>query len=378
MRAFDIVLFGASGFTGALTAARLARVAGPDVRWALAGRDRAKLERLGLDVPILIADATDPASLAAIARQTRVLVTTVGPYIRYGEPLVAACAEAGTHYLDLTGEPEFVDRMYTRYDALAASTGAKLVHACGFDSIPWDLGVLHTVSQLPEGVPLKVSGFLRVHGSPSGGTLASVLSIASRPLGGLAAATQRRSAEPRPPGRRISATSGVLRYVGGWALPMPTVDPQIVGHSARLLDRYGPDFTYRQYLAVKQLPAALAVVAGASTLVTLAQIPPVRDLLAGRVTPGTGPSPEQRSRNWFKATFLGQGGGERVVTEVAGGDPGYDETAVMLSEAALCLAFDDVPDRAGGQLTTASAMGRPLIDRLHKAGITFSTREPAA
>ncbi|MBT2224464.1 trans-acting enoyl reductase family protein [Nonomuraea sp. NEAU-A123] len=376
-RTYDIVLFGASGFTGALTAAYLAKTAGPEVRWALAGRDRAKLERLGLNAPILVADATDPASLAAIAREARVVVTTVGPYIRYGEPLVAACAEAGTHYLDLTGEAEFVDRMYVRYHRLATTTGAKLVHACGFDSIPYDLGVLFTVGQLPEHVPLKVSGFLRSEMRASGGTRASAMTIVSRPLQLLDAAARRRAAEPRTPGRRISSLPGGLRYVGGWALPMPSLDPQIVGRSARLLDRYGPDFTYRQYYAVKGLPAALAVAAGAGTIAALAQIAPVRDWMAGRIKPGDGPTPEQRARNWFKITFLGEGGGRRVVTEVAGGDPGYDETAKMLSESALCLAFDDVPEIAG-QVTTASAMGRPLIDRLRRAGITFSTREPTS
>ncbi|MFD1542322.1 saccharopine dehydrogenase family protein [Nonomuraea guangzhouensis] len=376
-RSYDIVLFGASGFTGALTASYLAKEAGPEVRWALAGRDRAKLERLGIDAPILVADATDPASLAAIAREARVVVTTVGPYLRYGEPLVAACAEAGTHYLDLTGEAEFVDRMYVRHHQRATTTGAKLVHACGFDSIPYDLGVLFTVGQLPEHVPLKVSGFLRSEMRASGGTLASAMTIVSRPLQLLDAAARRRAAEPRPPGRRISSLPGGLRYVGGWALPMPSLDPQIVGRSARLLDRYGPDFTYRQYYAVKGLPAALAVAAGAGTMAALAQIAPVRDWMAGRVKPGDGPTPEQRARNWFKITFLGEGGGRRVVTEVAGGDPGYDETAKMLGESALCLAFDDVPEIAG-QVTTAAAMGRPLIDRLRRAGITFSTREPTS
>ncbi|MFG1681969.1 saccharopine dehydrogenase family protein [Nonomuraea sp. NPDC049269] len=376
-RSYDIVLFGASGFTGALTASYLARTAGPEVRWALAGRDRAKLERLGIDAPILVADATDPASLAAIAREARVVVTTVGPYLRYGEPLVAACAEAGTHYLDLTGEAEFVDRMYVRYHRRASTTGAKLVHACGFDSIPYDLGVLFTVGQLPEHVPLKVSGFLRSEMRASGGTRASAMTIISRPLQLLDAAARRRAAEPPPPGRRVSSLPGGLRYVGGWALPMPSLDPQIVGRSARLLDRYGPDFTYRQYYAVKGLPTALAVAAGAGTMAALAQIPPVRDWMASRVKPGDGPTPEQRARNWFKITFLGEGGGRRVVTEVAGGDPGYDETAKMLGESALCLAFDDVPEIAG-QVTTASAMGRPLIDRLRRAGITFSTREPTS
>ncbi|MGA4990421.1 saccharopine dehydrogenase family protein [Nonomuraea bangladeshensis] len=372
-RPYDIVLFGASGFTGALTAAYLAAAAPPGTRWALAGRDPAKLERLGLDVPILLADAADRAALADLAAGTRVLATTVGPYIVHGEPLVAACAEAGTHYLDLTGEPEFVDRTYLRHHDLAARTGAKLVHACGFDSIPWDLGVLHTVGLLPENVPLTVSGFLRGNGRPSGGTLSTVLTVAGRPRQAAEAAAQRRAAEPRPKGRRISSRAGGVRYVGGWALPMPTLDPMIVGRSARLLDRYGPDFTYRQHFAVRTLPRALAVAAGAGALAVAAALPPARDLLRARLRPGQGPSPEQRAKSWFRVTFLGEGGGERVITEVAGGDPGYDETAKMLGESALCLAFDDLPERAG-QLTTASAMGQALIDRLVRAGISFTTR----
>ncbi|MEO3886113.1 saccharopine dehydrogenase NADP-binding domain-containing protein [Nonomuraea sp. B5E05] len=372
-RPYDIVLFGASGFTGALTAAYLARAAGPGTRWALAGRDRAKLERLGLDVPILLADATDAGSLAELARQTRVLATTVGPYITYGEPLVAACADAGTHYLDLTGEPEFVDRVYVRHHDRAVSSGAKIVHACGFDSIVFDLGTLYTVSQLPKDVPLTVSAFLRANARFSSGTLMSAMSIVGRARQAAEAGGRRRSAEAGPLGRRVSARAGGLRYVGGWALPMPTVDPRIVGRSARLLDRYGPDFAYRQHIAVKTLPAALAVVAGAGVFAMVSQVPAVRGWLQSRVKPGEGPSPEQRAKSWFKVTFLGEGGGERVVTEVAGGDPGYDETAKMLAESALCLAFDDVPDLAG-QLTTASAMGRPLIDRLRAAGIAFTTR----
>ncbi|MEU7896794.1 saccharopine dehydrogenase NADP-binding domain-containing protein [Nonomuraea sp. NPDC049152] len=373
-RMYDIVLLGATGFTGALTAEYLSRVAPAGCRWALAGRDRAKLEALGLDVPLLHADVTEPASLDALAGRARVVATTVGPYIRYGEPLVKACAQAGTHYVDLTGEPEFVDRMFVRYDGLARGTGAKIVHACGFDSIPYDLGVLYTVELLPSDVPLKVSGFLRGDGRPSGGTLQSAVTAMSRARQMAEAATQRRSAEIRPKGRRVSALPGGLRYVGGWALPMPTIDHQIVGRSARALDRYGPDFTYRQYFAVRRLPSALAVAAGAGAMTVVAQIPAGRDWLVKRIAAGDGPSAEQRARSWFRLTLLGEGGGERVITEVSGGDPGYSETAKMLAESALCLAFDDVPDVAG-QLTTAVAMGRPLIDRLQAAGIRFATRE---
>jgi short subunit dehydrogenase-like uncharacterized protein len=159
-RPHDVVLFGATGFTGALTAEYLVANAG-EARVALAGRDREKLEKLDTGLPLLHADAEDPGSLREMAESARVVITTVGPYIKYGEPLVAGCAEAGTDYVDLTGEPEFVDRMYIRHDAMAQETGARIVHCCGFDSIPHDLGVYFTVQQLPEGAPIKVEGFVR-------------------------------------------------------------------------------------------------------------------------------------------------------------------------------------------------------------------------
>ncbi|WP_442790435.1 saccharopine dehydrogenase family protein [Nonomuraea sp. NBC_01738] len=363
---YDIVLFGATGYTGRLIATYLAGVDG--LSWAVAGRDPARLEALGLGAPVLVADAADRESLARMAAAARVVITTVGPYITYGDALVGACAENGTHYVDLTGEPEFVDRMFLKYQDMATSSGAKIVHACGFDSMPYDLGVLHTVERLPEGVPLKVTGFLRGGGRPSGGTFHSAVTALSRAREMAAAATQRYSAEIRPSGRRVSVRPGGLRFVGGYALPMPTIDPQIVGRSAWALDRYGPDFTYRQYFAVKRLTEALAVSAGAGALAVLAQIPPARSWLLDRLAPGEGPTPEQRAASWFRLTLLGEGGGERVVTEVSGEDPGYGGAARMIAEAALCLAFDETPKLAG-QLTTATAMGRPLIDRLRRAGV---------
>ncbi|MER6173826.1 saccharopine dehydrogenase NADP-binding domain-containing protein [Streptosporangium sp. NPDC001681] len=381
-RPYDIVLFGATGFTGALTAEYLARNAAPALRWALAGRNRAKLEavrdRIGLpELPLLHADVTDPASLVEIARQARVVATTVGPYVSYGEPLVAACADAGTHYADITGEPEFVDRMFIRHHERARRTGAKLVHACGFDSVPHDLGAYFTVRRLPEGVPLEVSGFVRASGAASGGTAHSAVMAISRFRQTAEAAHVRRELEIVPGAAAASRTRktrgmpGPVRYVGGWALPLPTLDPQIVARSARALDRYGPDFTYRHHFAVRRLPVALGLATGVGALALLAQIPPARSLLLRRFAPGEGPGVEQRARSWFKVTFLGLGGGARVVTEVAGGDPGYGETAKMLGESALCLATDDLPE-VSGQLTTAVAMGDALIGRLVRAGITFT------
>ncbi|MEU3788199.1 saccharopine dehydrogenase family protein [Streptomyces fructofermentans] len=382
-RAYDIVLFGATGFVGALTAEYLAAHAPEGLRWAIAARDTARLERLRerlasidpacAELPVLRADASDPASLRALAEQARVVATTVGPYLSHGEGLVAACADAGADYLDLCGEPEFVDLTYVRHDARARETGARLVHACGFDSIPHDLGAYFTVRQLPEGVPLTVDGFVRAEGMFSGGTFASALNQFSRGRQMIAAARDRGRHEPRLMGRRAAAPPSAPRYskeVGAWALPLPTIDAQIVRRSARALECYGPDFRYRHYAAVRTLPFAVGGVAGAGAVFAAAQVPPVRRWLSDRLKPGDGPDEAKRARSWFSVRFVGEGGGRRVFTEVAGGDPGYGDTAKMLAESALCLAFDDLPATAG-QVTTAVAMGDTLIERLRGAGITF-------
>lgn len=378
-RAHDIVLIGATGFTGALTASYLAEATrGGTTRWALAGRNREKLaalaQRLGVDVPLLHADVDDPASLRALAESTRVVATTVGPYIRYGEPLVAACAAAGTDYADLTGEPEFVDLMYVRHHATAERNGARLVHCCGFDSIPHDLGALFTVQQLPEGQPLKVAGYVRAGARMSGGTLDSALTAFSHIRSSAQAAGERRKAEGRPDGRRVHGERGLPKHVGGavgWALPLPTIDPQVVLRSARALERYGPDFSYGHYAAFRRLPMAVSAGVTLPSLVLAAQLGPVRKALTSRLGSGQGPSEAERAKSWFKVRFEGSSAdGTKVVTEVAGGDPGYTETAKMLAESALCLAHDALPERAG-QLTTAVAMGDPLRERLQRAGMTF-------
>jgi short subunit dehydrogenase-like uncharacterized protein len=377
-REHDVVLLGGTGFTGALTAQELARRAPQGTRWALAGRNRGKLEalrdELGADVPLLHADVTDPASLREVAASARVIATTVGPYVHYGEPVVAACASAGTDYCDLTGEPEFVDRMYVEHHAEAERTGARLVHACGFDSIPHDLGVLFTVEQLPEGVPLRVRGFVRAGGTASGGTFHSAVTAFSRVRQTTKAHSERRRVEPRPEGRTVRALKtvpGREPSLGMWTLPLPTIDPQVVLRSARALERYGPDFAYGHYVALRHLPVAAGGVAGVGALFALAQLPPTRKLLLDRLKPGEGPSPEQRAKGWFKVRFIGEGGGRRVETEVSGGDPGYGDTSKMLAESALCLALDELPATAG-QVTTAQAMGQALIDRLRSAGIGFA------
>ncbi len=373
---FDVVLFGATGFTGGLTAAYLA-AAGSGTRWAVAGRNPDKLaalrDHLGLDVPVLVADSTDPASLRRVAEQTRVVATTVGPYVMHGEPLVAACAETGTDYVDLTGEPEFVDRMYVRHHATAQRSGARLVHACGFDSIPADLGAQFTVRQLPDDRGIAVRGYVTLRGVPSGGTVASAVAAFARFRQASTAHRERRQFEERSTARRVRTISerpGYDRAIRRWVLPLPTIDPQIVLRSAMSLPEYGPDFSYGHFVALRSPITAAAIAAGAGSAFVLAQLPPTRDLLLRGRPAGSGPDEKQRASGWFRVRFLATAGDQRVTTEVAGGDPGYGETAKMLAESALCLAHDDLPP-VTGQLTTAVAMGEALRSRLQRSGITF-------
>lgn len=376
-REHDVVVYGATGFTGALTAQYLAEHADAGTRWAIAGRTQSKLDdtlrTIEADVPTIVADSTDAKSLRALAGSTKVVITTVGPYIEHGEPLVAACAAAGTAYVDLTGEPEFMDLMYVRHHREAARTGARIIHACGFDSIPQDLGAHFTVQQLPEGVPIAIEAFIRAGGNPSGGTVASALGIMGRYRQGQKVHRERLNLEPATPGRAQRIVLGRPkrdRATGLYLLPMPTIDPQIVRQSAQALDRYGPDFSYAPYVAVKKAPQWVGLGAGIPALFGIAQLGPARKLISSRIPQGTGPSPEQRAKGWFKVRFRGTAGDTVVETQVSGGDPGYGETSKMLAESALCLAHDDLPD-AAGQVTTAQAMGDALRERLVRAGIAF-------
>jgi short subunit dehydrogenase-like uncharacterized protein len=389
-RKYDLALFGATGFTGGLTAEYLAANAPEGLSWALVGRNRDKLEAVrarlasaspAAPVPDLIqADAADRAALAKVAESARVVITTVGPYALYGEPIVAACAAAGTDYVDLTGEPEFVDRMWVAHHTEAQRSGARLIHCCGFDSIPHDLGAYFTVQHLPEGVPLKVDGYVRSNGSFSGGTYHSAINGFARARQTLGAAKERRRGEPRPSGREIHSTSPTIRRdseLGGWVVPLPTIDGSVVRRSAAALDRYGPNFTYGHHMVAKRLGTIAALGAGVGTVAMLAPLPPTRKLLLKVKSPGEGPDEAERAKSWFKVRFVGEGGGKRVVGEVSGGDPGYGETTKMLAESALCLAFDELPE-SSGQVTTAVAMGDALLERVQRAGVSFRLLEPAA
>ena len=376
-RPFDLVLYGATGFTGGLVARYLARRLDLErVRWALAGRSASKLgarrrelerddSRLA-DVGLIEASSDDPESLRAMCRQAKLVMTTVGPYARYGEPLVSACVEERTHYLDLTGEPLWWQAMVDRYHERAAANETLIIPCCGFDSIPYDAGALFTAAQLPSDQPLTIDAYAYARGSFSGGTWASAID-AMRQTGKASRGTGSGSGGPRP---RIHFAEDV----GRWAVPAPTIDPMVVRRSVELMPQnYGTGLRYREYFAPKNLINTAGLLAGVGVLVAATRFGPTRKLLAKVRPPGEGPSPEQRARSWFRVDFVGRGGGREVRTHVSGGDPGYDETAKMMSEAALTLLedFDELPLR-GGVVTPAAALGMGLIERLQSAGMEFA------
>ncbi len=382
-RDLDLVLFGATGFTGGLTAEYLAEHGPTGLRWAIAGRNAEKLaavrHRLAVldpvlaDLELIVVDASDAAGLADVVARTKAVITTIGPYLQFGAPLVAACAEAGTDYVDLTGEPEFVDRMYLEHHAAAEQSGARIVHACGFDSIPHDLGAYFTVQQLKAAGPVTMRGVVRASGMASGGTFHSAMGAFARAKQMSSTAKERRRAEPRPEGRTSKPVAGKPHRdstLGYWLLPMPTIDPQVIARSGAALGAYGPEFRYSHFAGLKTLRYAVGGAVGVSTLAVAAQVRPVRNLLLSRMKQGEGPDLAKREKSWFTVDFVAQGDGRSIHTRVSGGDPGYGETAKMLAESALCLIFDDNPTTSGS-VTTAQAMGDNLTGRLRAAGISF-------
>ena len=382
-RDFDVTLFGATGFTGALTAEYLALHGGDGLRWAVAGRSAEKLEALserlaGLGgtapTPAKVeASLDDPDSLRSMAARTRVVVTTVGPYALYGEPVVRACVEAGADYLDITGEPEFVSHIRHAYGPAAEEKQLRLVSCCGFDSIPHDFGALYTARQLGSEAPMRIEGIVSARGTFSGGTWQSAIEAMSRMGRGKKARRRRREQGER----KVRPLKTRVRYeprVKGWVCPMLTIDPVIVLRSARELGEFGPDFRYGHSIRVGSLPRLVMGAAMVGGVFTLAQLPPTREVLLRMKSSGEGPDAEQRARSRFRVTFLGQAGERQVVTEVRGGDPGYGETSKMLGESALCMALDRdrLPERFG-HLTPVAAFGDPLLERLQAAGIEFET-----
>ncbi|HEY5149871.1 MAG TPA: saccharopine dehydrogenase NADP-binding domain-containing protein [Mycobacterium sp.] len=398
-RQFDVVIFGATGFVGKLVAEHLAAQDLGDLNIAIAGRSAGKLARLqqalGVSWPVLIADSADQESIEVLARSARVLVSTVGPYGPRGLPLVLACAAAGTSYADLTGEALFVRQSIDQAHELAVSTGARIVHACGFDSVPSDLGVQVLADQvrsdgegeLAEATLLVVS----VKGGVSGGTIDSMRVMVddvredpslARRLGDPYLLSPDRSAEPDL-GRQPDTFFIERLPDGTWVAPfvMAGFNTRIVRRSNALQGyAYGRELRYREVvrtgtsMVAPVTAGALALASGA--LVTGFRIPVIRPLL-DRVlpNPGEGPSEKTWRNGHFRLEIRARSvtGARYVATVAAPGDPGYGATRVMLGQSALSLATDELPE-AAGVLTPATAMNGALTNRLRQQGFTFEVR----
>jgi short subunit dehydrogenase-like uncharacterized protein len=339
---------------------------------ALKARLAKQHERCGA-VGIVAASIDDAESLATMASSTRVLLTTVGPFVDYGEPVVGACIAAGTHYVDSTGEPAFVKRLIDAYDASATDAGVRIVPSCGFDAAVADLGAYFAIQRVPSDGPIRLSGFVRLRATFSGGTERSALKALSTPRD---ATRDERPIETRD-GRRVRECPATVRRrpaLGGWTAPFPTIDASVIVRSAASNDRYGPDFGYAHHTVH---PSFLALVAASSVfglVAFLVRFRVLRDFfLRLAKKPGQGPTEEQLARGWFSVRFIAEHSGGTSRTEVSGGEPAYVETSKILGEAALCLALDQgvLPPRAG-VLTPVEAMGDALFARVESAGIRFT------
>ncbi|MCK0438556.1 saccharopine dehydrogenase NADP-binding domain-containing protein [Gordonia alkaliphila] len=414
-REFDVVVYGATGFVGELTARYLAEQAPEGTKIALAGRSETKLaavrRRLGeraASWPLVVADADSPAALDAMCARTRVVCTTVGPYLRYGENLVIAAASAGTDYVDLTGEVPFTRFTIDKADEIARGTGARIVNSCGFDSIPSDLGAYLLHRQVTEddagtlGETTLVLASMR--GGASGGTVDSMRVIAEqakdpemrrlllnpRALSGGPGDVEHAGPSDEPSDISPVDAKKVDPSLSGTLAPffMASYNTRVVRRSSALLDGYGPDFRYQETMSVGGVPVLSTLLAGAVSVGTglgLAAMSfrPTRSLL-DRVLPKPGEGPSEKSReagHFVTQTYTTTSSGRRFRSQMrAHGDPGYKATAVMLGESALALALDrDALPRRFGALTPAAAMGDVLVERLRRAGFVIEVHElPAA
>jgi short subunit dehydrogenase-like uncharacterized protein len=303
-----------------------------------------------------------------------VVLTTVGPYARYGTPLVEACVEAGTDCVDITGEPEFVNGLLARLDDRARAAGVRIVSCCGFDSVPHDLGAWFVVRRLGASEPIELTGVVRAKGGVSGGTWHSALNAMAH----LRGATKTPKGPPLE-GRKVGGLRRGLHRDprgGAWLVPLPTIDPAIVLRSARGSDAYGPEFRYGHFARVSSTPLLAGGALALGGVALLAQWGPTRGLLLRAKSPGEGPSDAVRQAGWFEVTFLARTPTRRLVARVSGGEPGYTETAKMVAESALCLVQDRerLPARAG-VLTPVLAFEDRLLARLVERGLRFEVVE---
>jgi len=386
---YEIVLYGATGFTGQLCAKYLMNNY-PDLNWAIAGRDKEKLEQLKSDInfsgDVLIADGQDLEALNALAEQTKVVLSTAGPFARYGSLLVQACVEQGSHYTDITGENHWVRDMIDQHHEKAASKGVRIIPSCGYDSIPSDIGTYFAVSQFDKPVS-RVDVYQEAVGSASGGTTETMFTIGNVPkkMRGPFVLNPQNSVSDIQ--RKLSKDGFKIQKIeqlDGWsgAGLMAIANTRVVRRSAALMEQnkkpYGKDFTFGEHGLFKTKKLAKITSYGLLFAVMIIASPLRHIVRPFLLKPGEGPSKEARDKGWFRSTFIAQAeDGEQKTCSIYGsGDPGYKSTSKLVCESALVLAkSDNLPggDQYGGVLTSAVGLGDELISRLKTAGIEFKS-----
>ena len=396
---FDIIVYGATSFVGQIITRYMRdEFSDGSIKWAIAGRSEAKLKQVsdeaGLDgIEMFVADAADEAALNSLCGKATVIMSTVGPYALYGDTLVKACVESGTHYCDLTGEPQWIRAMQIRHEEDAKKSGARIVHCCGFDSIPSDLGVhflqnhaSEKFGQTCDQIDMRV---IKMKGGASGGTVASMINMVKEASGN--PELRRELKDPYslcPPDHGFTARQREVKMeydeeFGGWIAPfvMAAINTRVVHRSNALSGKhYGAEFRYEEAMATgegsrgKRMARLTSV--GMGALMVGMALPPIRWLLENTVLPkpGEGPSPKDQLEGGFDLLFLGTTPkGDKISCRVTGDrDPGYGSTAKMLSQAAACLAQDLPADTPGGFWTPATLLGDKLVERLEaNAGLTF-------
>lgn len=396
---FDVIVYGATGFTGRLVAEYLLRTYGAEgeVRWAIAGRDREKLKAVSIEIgapmslPLIETKTTDSGALDALAHRARVIITTVGPYQRYGEPLLAACVRAGTDYVDLCGEPNWMAAMIEKYEKAAKESGARIVFSCGFDSIPFDCGVwfLQQEAQRRFGKPARdVRGRVRkMKGGASGGTMASMLATFEAVRRDASVAALLANPFSLSPKNLVAQPNGDIAVhdedIPTWSAPfiMAGINTKNVHRSNALRGYpYGQDFTYSEMMmtgdGASGKKRARAAVSQSGLQRALLGFAPTRWALTqfALPKPGQGPSKEERETGMYDVLYVGTTDDGRSLRASVYGDkdPGYGSTSKMITEAALCLKATPREQTPGGVWTPAAAMGNALIARLQeRAGLTF-------
>jgi short subunit dehydrogenase-like uncharacterized protein len=402
-REYDVVLYGASGFTGKQTVQYFAKHARSDqVRWAIAGRSQKKLEAIkaqigaAANVDVLEADSQDQQAVDAMVSRTRVILNTAGPFTLYGDAIIDACVRLKTHYVDITGETPWVKNLIVRYHNQAASDGTRIIPFCGFDSVPSDLGTYLVVRHIQEklGVPCReVKAYFQLYGGLNGGTLASGFNLQAsgqsalvrnpfllNPQGEYSKQEIEQNRDPEEP--------QYDKDLGTWVAPffMSAINTRVVRRSSALYEQwqeaYGKDFSYQEYLKFDEPFAwikAAGVTAGMALFTGALQQPPIRSLLTPVLPqPGSGPSEKVMNEGWFRCELLGIAMDGRKVRGLIRdqGDPGNRATVKFLCESALSLALnqDTLPGgpERGGILTPATGLGDVLADRLRKAGMTIA------